>query len=61
MTGRLRTTLFLVIFILVLWFVLSRVHFFVVMPTTPLGLLAFIAVVTVVIFLLVDHLINRSR
>lgn len=61
MTSRLRTTLVLVIFILVLWFVLSRVHFVVFLPTSPLGLLAFIAIVTVVIFLLVDHLINRTR
>ena len=61
MSGRLRTLLFLAVFVAVLWFVLSRVHFIVFLPATPLGLLAFIAVVTVVIFLLVDHLINRTR
>ena len=61
MTSHLRTLLFLAIFIVVLWFVLSRVHFVVFLPATPLGLLAFIAIVTVAIYLLVDHLINRSR
>ncbi len=59
MSSRLRAVLFLIILGAILWFVLGRVRFFV--PVSLWDLLAFILVLAVVIFLLVDHLINRTR
>ena len=61
MSARARLVLFLIVFVAVTWFVLDRVRIYVVVQTTPLALLGFIAAVAVVIFLVVDHLINRTR
>lgn len=61
MRARARSVLFLIVFIAVTWFVLDRVRVVVFVTASPWALLAFIAVVTIVIFLIVDHLINRSR
>ncbi|HLF27279.1 MAG TPA: hypothetical protein VJG32_13160 [Anaerolineae bacterium] len=61
MRSRVRPTLFLIVFIAVAWFVLSRVQLVLFVPTSPLALLAFIAITAVVIFLAVDHLLNRAR
>ena len=58
---RLSGLLFLFIFIAVAWFVLERVRIVVVVPLSPLALLAIIAGAAVVIYLLIDHAINRSR
>jgi len=41
--------------------VLDRVRVVVFVQLSPWALLAFIAVATIVIFLLVDHLVNRTR
>ena len=61
MSSRTRSLVFLIVFIAVAWFVLDRVRVVVFVQMSPWALLAFIAVVTVVIFLLVDHLVNRTR
>lgn len=61
MMARLRLALFVVIFVAVLWFVLSRVNIVVFVQASPWTLLAFIGVTSVVVFLVVDHLINRTR
>ena len=61
MRTRARTLLFLIVFIAVAWFVLDRVRLVVFVHLSPWALLAFIAVATIVIFLLVDHFINRAR
>jgi len=53
--------LFLLIFIAVAWLVLERVRIVVVVPLSPLALLAIIAGAAVVIYLLIDHAINRTR
>ena len=53
--------LFLLIFIAVAWLVLERVRIVVVVPLSPLALLAIIAGGAVVIYLLIDHAINRTR
>ena len=61
MRRRLSGLLFLLIFIAVAWLVLERVRIIVVVPLSPLALLAIIAGVAVVIYLLIDHAINRTR
>ena len=58
---RLSGLLFLFIFIAVAWFVLDRVRIVVVVPLSPLALLAIIAGAAVVIYLLIDHAISRTR
>ncbi|HEY4689373.1 MAG TPA: hypothetical protein VIK33_08685 [Anaerolineae bacterium] len=61
MRARARPALFLIVFVLVAWFVLDRVRIVVFVQTSPLALLALIAVVAIVIFLVVDHLLRRTR
>jgi len=61
MRSRARLGLFVLIFVAVLWFVLDRVRIVVWVQTSPLALLAFIAVVAIVLFLALDHLLNRTR
>ncbi len=61
MSSRARLVVFLIIFVMVVWFVLDRVRVVVLVPMSPLGLLGFVVAVAVVIFLVVDHLINRTR
>ena len=61
MSSRARLALFLIVFVAVLWFVLDRVRVVVFVQSSPLALLGFIAATAVVIFLVVDHLINRAR
>jgi hypothetical protein len=61
MSARVRLALFLTIFVVVLWFVLDRVRVVVFVQSSPLALFGFIAATAVVIFLVVDHLINRTR
>ena len=61
MRSRARLALFLIVFVAVVWFVLDRVRVAVFVPMSPLGLLGFVVAVAVVIFLVVDHLINRTR
>jgi len=61
MRSRARLALFLIVFVAVVWFVLDRVRVVVFVPMPPLGLLGFVVAVAVVIFLVVDHLINRTR
>jgi len=61
MKPRARLALFLVVFVAVLWFVLDRVRVVVFVQSSPLALLVFVAVVAVVLFLILDHLLNRTR
>jgi hypothetical protein len=61
MRSRARLGLFVIVFVAVLWFVLDRVRIVVFVQTSPLVLLAFIAATALIIFLVLDHLINRAR
>lgn len=61
MRSRARLALFLIVFVAVAWFVLDRVRIVVFVQTSPLVLLAFVVIVAIVIFLVLDHLINRTR
>ena len=61
MRSRARLALFLIVFVAVAWFVLDRVRIVVFVQTSPLVLLGFIVAVAIVIFLVVDHLVNRTR
>jgi len=61
MRTRARSVLFLIIFIAVLWFVLDRVRVVVFVQASPWALLAFVLVTSVIIFLVVDHFLRRSR
>jgi hypothetical protein len=55
------TLLFLIILIAVAWFVLERVRIVLFVQLSPIVLLAFIVGAAVVIYLLIDHAINRTR
>ena len=61
MRRRLSGLVFLFIFIAVAWLVLERVHLVVFVPLSPLALLGIIVGMAVVIYLLIDHAINRTR
>ena len=61
MRSRARLALLLIIFVVVTWFVLDRVRIVLFVQTSPLALFGFIALTAIVIFLIVDHLINRTR
>jgi hypothetical protein len=61
MRRRFSSLLFLVILIAVAWFVLERVRIVVWVQLSPIALLGFIVGAAVVIYLLIDHAINRTR
>lgn len=61
MSSRARLALFLIILAAVAWFVLDRVRIVVFVQTSPLMLLAFVVIAAIVIFVILDHLINRTR
>jgi hypothetical protein len=61
MRGRLSSLLFLIILIAVAWFVLDRVRVVVWVQLSPIALLAIIVGAAVVIYLLIDHTLNRTR
>lgn len=61
MSSRARLALFLIILAAVAWFVLDRVRIVVFVKTSPLMLLAFVVIAAIVIFVILDHLINRTR
>lgn len=61
MRSRLSSLLFLIILIAVAWFVLDRVRIVLFVQLSPIVLLAFIVGAAVVLYLLIDHAINRSR
>jgi hypothetical protein len=61
MRARLSSLLFLIILIAVAWFVLDRVRVIVWVQLSPIALLAFIVGAAVVIYLLIDHILHRSR
>jgi hypothetical protein len=61
MRDRLSGLLFLIILIAVAWFVLSRVQIVLFVPLSPIGLLAIIVGVAVVLYLLIDHVLHRTR
>jgi hypothetical protein len=61
MRSRLSSLLFLIILIAVAWFVLDRVRVVIWVQLSPIALLAFIVVAAVVIYLLIDHTLNRTR
>jgi hypothetical protein len=58
---RLSGLLFLFILSAVAWLVLERVRIVVVVPLSPLALLGIIVGVAVIIYLLIDHALNRTR
>jgi len=61
MRSRARLGLFAIVFAAVLWFVLDRVRIVVFVQTSLPALLAFVAATALIIFLVLDHLINRAR
>jgi hypothetical protein len=61
MRSRLSSLLFLIILIAVAWFVLDRVRIVLFVQLSPIVLLALIVGAAVVLYLLIDHAINRSR
>ena len=61
MRGRLSSLLFLIILIAVAWFVLERVRIVLFVQLSPIALLGFIVGAAVVIYLLIDHVLNRTR
>ena len=50
-----------VIVVIVLWFVLSRLRFVVFIPISLWGMMLLILGSIVILFLVFDHFINRSR
>ncbi|HET7376325.1 MAG TPA: hypothetical protein VFK30_06430 [Anaerolineae bacterium] len=61
MRTRLSSLLFLIILAAVAWFVLDRVRIVLFIQTSPITLLIFIVVAAVIIYLLIDHILHRSR
>ena len=61
MRTRLSSLLFLIILAAVAWFVLDRVRIVLFVQTSPLTLLIFIVVAAVIIYLVIDHILHRSR
>ena len=53
--------LLVIIVVIVLWFVLSRLQFVMLIPISLWGMMLLILGCIVVLFLVLDHLINRSR
>jgi len=58
---RLSILLLAIIAVIVLWFVLSRLQFVVFIPISLWGMMLFILCSIVILFLVFDHFINRSR
>jgi hypothetical protein len=59
--NRLSNLLLVIVTVAVLWFVLSRLHIVVWVPIPWWGLALLILGAIVVLYLVLDHLINRSR
>jgi hypothetical protein len=57
--GSLSTLLLVVAVVIVLWFVLSRLRFWVFIPISLWGMILTILGSIVVLFLVLDHFINR--
>jgi len=51
-------TIALIVALLIIW---QKVRIVFIVPLSPLGFAAMILVIALVIFLLLDHLLNRSR
>ena len=61
MKSRWQSLLLVIVAVAVLWFVLSRLHFIVIVPV-PWWLLALLILGAILmLYLALDHLINRSR
>ena len=61
MSSRLSSLLAAIVAVMVLWFILSRLRIVVWVNLPWWGLLLLILVPVVVLFLAIDHLINRTR
>ena len=61
MSSRLASLLAAIVAVMVLWFILSRLRIVVWVNLPWWGLLLLILVPVVVLFLAIDHLINRTR
>jgi len=61
MNLRSRSLLFTIALIVALIIIWQKVHIVFIVPLSPLGFAAMILLIALVIFLLLDHLINRSR
>ncbi len=61
MRTRLSSLLFLIILAAVAWFVLDRVRIVLFIQTSPITLLIFIVAAAVIIYLVIDHILHRSR
>jgi hypothetical protein len=48
------------IVVIVLWFILSRLHFVVFIPVSPAGMILFTLGVIVILYLVLDHFLDRS-
>jgi hypothetical protein len=61
MKDHLRGLLLVIVVVVVLWYVLSRLHIVILVPLSPWGLVLLILGVIVVSYLVIDHFINRAR
>lgn len=61
MRPRYRSLLFTIALVIALYLVWRKVHFVFIVPLTPWQFALLLLVIAVVIFLLLDHLINRTR
>jgi len=61
MKSRLSGLLLAIVAAVVLWYILSRMHFVILVPVPWWMFLLLILVVILVLYLALDHLINRTR
>ena len=61
MRPRSRSLLFTIALVIALYMVWRKVRFIFIVPLTPWQLALLLLVIAVIIFLLLDHLLNRTR
>lgn len=61
MRPRYRSLLFTIALLIALYLLWRKVHFIFVVPLTPWKFTVLLLIIAVVIFLALDHLINRGR
>jgi hypothetical protein len=61
MRARSRSLLFTIALVIALYLVWRKVRFIFIVPLTPWQFALLLLVIAVIIFLLLDHLINRTR
>jgi hypothetical protein len=61
MRARSKSLLFTIALVVALYLVWRKVRFVFIVPLTPWQFLLLLVIIAVIIFLLLDHLINRTR